>query len=213
MTSNFCEQQQKLHIVHLKVQRSHLIFQRRHTALAEFLPLHLSKWSKTHDAASLMVISLTLISVHISCGQCSSLQSLQFFPAASYLSCLPQTLTSAPSRGPATTPASTTPAALSACATRATSCMASRTVEVRACSVHRGNTPNLLFETAEVCVTENVWARVHASEREMLFRVWSWGVTDCRRLLQKSTLTPQFPWITPPCVHNVCLCACTVMLT
>lgn len=54
------------------------------------------------------------------------------FSVALCLSCLSQTLTSAPSREPVTTPASTTLAASSACATRATSCMASLTAEVRA---------------------------------------------------------------------------------
>lgn len=43
---------------------------------------------------------------------------------------LHQTLMSAPLRGPVTTPALTTLAALSACATKATSSMALRTVEV-----------------------------------------------------------------------------------
>lgn len=62
------------------------------------------------------------------CITCSiSHQSCIFFG-------LPQTLTSAPSRERVTTPASTTPAALSAYATRDTSCMASLTVEVRVCS-------------------------------------------------------------------------------
>lgn len=65
---------------------------------------------------------------HFWCIKCSiSHQSCIFFG-------LPQTLTSAPLRGRVTTPASTTPAALSAYATRATSCTASLTVEVRVCS-------------------------------------------------------------------------------
>lgn len=57
---------------------------------------------------------------------CSFSVSQQFPPLFGF----PQTLTSAPSREPVTTPASTTPAASTACATRDTSCTASPTVEV-----------------------------------------------------------------------------------